>query len=90
MCQGASALMTQRPPSASELCDFHRVGEGELRDGQSINSRLVFYLDVLVAPLARYSCLIRGLRASSAVPFLGVTAIADAPLSCGLRLSAEG
>ena len=38
--------------------NFHRVGEGELRDGQSSNSLLVLYLDVLyqlVAPFARSS-----------------------------------
>ena len=28
------------------VVDFHRVGEGELRDGQSSNSHLVLYSDV--------------------------------------------
>ena len=50
--------MTRRPPSASIRQNFHRVGEGELRDGQSSNTHLVLYLDVLyqlVAPFARSS-----------------------------------
>jgi hypothetical protein len=50
--------MTRRPPSASIRQNFHRVGEGELRDGQSSNTHLVLYLDVLYqldAPFARSS-----------------------------------